>query len=88
MAKKAPGKSHREGITIVELMDMFPTEEAATQWFEGRDLARRAPLREVRQHADKGSPERKADALLVHGLPVLFQRPHGNADCAVQCSAP
>jgi len=28
------GKSHREGITIVELMDMFPTEEAATKWFE------------------------------------------------------
>ena len=34
MAKKAPGKAHREGVTIVELMDMFPTEEAATAWFE------------------------------------------------------
>ena len=34
MAKKAPGKAHREGITVVELMDMFPTEEAATVWFE------------------------------------------------------
>ena len=34
MAKKAPGKSHREGLTVVELMDMFPTEEAATEWFE------------------------------------------------------
>ena len=34
MAKKAPGKAHREGMTIVELMDMFPTEEAATEWFE------------------------------------------------------
>ena len=34
MAKEAPGKSHREGITLVELMDMFPTEEAATKWFE------------------------------------------------------
>ena len=34
MAKKAPGKSHREGLTIVQLMDMFPTEEAATAWFE------------------------------------------------------
>ena len=34
MAKKAPGKSHREGLTIVELMDMFPTETAATEWFE------------------------------------------------------
>ena len=34
MAKKAPGKSHREGMTLVELMDLFPTEEAAAEWFE------------------------------------------------------
>ena len=34
MARKAPGKAHREGLTVVELMDMFPTEEAATKWFE------------------------------------------------------
>ena len=34
MAKKSPGKSHREGITLVQLMDMFPTEEAAAAWFE------------------------------------------------------
>ena len=35
MSKKAPGKAHREGITIVQLMDLFPSEEAATAWFEG-----------------------------------------------------
>ena len=34
MGKKAPGKAHREGVTIVDLMDMFPTEEAAAEWFE------------------------------------------------------
>ena len=34
MARKAPGKAHREGLTVVQLMDMFPTEEAATAWFE------------------------------------------------------
>ena len=34
MAKKAPGKAHREGLTVIELMDMYPTEEAATAWFE------------------------------------------------------
>ena len=28
MAKKAPGKSYRVGLTIVQLMDMFPTEKA------------------------------------------------------------
>ena len=34
MANKAPGKAYRKGLTVVELMDMFPTEEAATEWFE------------------------------------------------------
>ena len=34
MVKKAPGKAHREGLTLVQLMDMFPTEGAATDWFE------------------------------------------------------
>ena len=34
MAYKAPGRADREGITVIELMDMFPTEETATLWFE------------------------------------------------------
>lgn len=29
MAKKAPGKNHRKGLSIVELMDKFPTEDLA-----------------------------------------------------------
>ena len=31
---KGPGKSYRKGISLIEIMEMFPTEEAATQWFE------------------------------------------------------
>ena len=34
MTHKAPGKAHREGVTLVELMDMFPDEVTATAWFE------------------------------------------------------
>ena len=34
MAKSGPGKSHREGISLIELMDMFPDEATATAWFE------------------------------------------------------
>ena len=34
MARKAPGKSHREGITLIELARMFPDEESSKQWFE------------------------------------------------------
>ena len=33
---KAPGKSHRHGITILELAAMFPDEQAAIDWFESR----------------------------------------------------
>ncbi|MYJ11907.1 MAG: IS1595 family transposase [Gemmatimonadetes bacterium] len=35
-APKAPGKSYREGITLMELADMFPDEESALKWFEER----------------------------------------------------
>ena len=34
MAQKAPGKSFRKGITMIELARMFPDEEAARAWFE------------------------------------------------------
>ena len=36
MTQKAPGKSDREGITMVQLCDMFPTEKSAREWFEAR----------------------------------------------------
>ncbi|MDE0067700.1 MAG: IS1595 family transposase [Acidimicrobiaceae bacterium] len=32
--QKAPGKSHRTGITLIELVEMFPTEDSAREWFE------------------------------------------------------
>lgn len=31
---KAPGKSHREGIGVMELLERFPNEESAREWFE------------------------------------------------------
>ena len=34
MAQKAPGRSHRTGITIMELLRMFPDDAAAESWFE------------------------------------------------------
>ena len=35
MAHKAPGRHYREGITLMQLVDMFPDEAAARTWFEG-----------------------------------------------------
>ena len=34
MTSKAPGKSHREGISLMELAEMFPDEASAVAWFE------------------------------------------------------
>ena len=34
MAKKGPGRAEREGISIVELFQQFPDNEAAERWFE------------------------------------------------------
>ena len=34
MAQTAPGKAHREGISLIELTEMFPDEKSAVAWFE------------------------------------------------------
>ena len=34
MTQSAPGKSYREGISLIELFDMFPDDDAAEHWFE------------------------------------------------------
>ncbi len=34
MGQKGPGKAHREGISLIELTEMFPDEAAANAWFE------------------------------------------------------
>ena len=34
MKKKAPGKAHRQGISLLELQRMFPNERTAERWFE------------------------------------------------------
>ena len=31
---KAPGKYHRKGLSLVEVVDMFPDDDAARAWFE------------------------------------------------------
>ena len=32
----APGKAHREGVSVMEMADRFPTEDAAREWFEAK----------------------------------------------------
>ena len=83
MTRKAPGKAHREGLTLVELMDMFPTEEGAAEWFEIGRLASRSPLFQMRlpAHPRSVSP---LHAVLVRRLPVVFQRQDGDGHAGVE----
>lgn len=34
MAQKAPGRSDREGLSVIQLFQMFPDEAAARKWLE------------------------------------------------------
>ena len=34
MARKGPGKAHRQGLTVIELFKMFPDDATAEKWFE------------------------------------------------------
>ena len=36
MTQRAPGKSEREGISLVKLVRMFPDDESAREWFESK----------------------------------------------------
>ena len=36
MSSKGPGKSHRKGISIIDLFKMFPDDKTAEQWFEAQ----------------------------------------------------
>ncbi len=58
MTKSGPGKSDREGISAIELADMFPNEDAASAWFEshvwpdGRHCPRCGSLKTIEAHGD------------------------------------
>ena len=61
-------------MSIVELMNMFPTEDAATKWFEDVLWAGERCCGKCGSVNTREVPTCEADALLVLGLPELFQR--------------
>ena len=34
MAKRGPGRAHRKGLTVIQLLDMFPDDASAERWLE------------------------------------------------------
>ena len=90
---KAPGKSHRTGITLLELASMFPDEQSAIDWFEARLWPDGRCCGHCGSVKTSEVPKREADALLVHGLPELLlgqdrDRPRAfkGIRCASGCS--
>ena len=60
MTQEAPGRSHRKGLTVRELLRMFPDDATAEKWFEkmrwpkaGSTLTAAAP---IPQRSPAGSP--------------------------------
>ena len=76
--RKAPGKAFRQGLSIIELFDMFPNDRAAEQWFK-RIRWPHGPC-----CPDCGSlhvvpcKDRKPMPYRVQGLPAPLQRPEGH----------
>ena len=81
---KSPGRAHREGMTFIELMNMFPTEEAASEWFASIVWAGGSCCGHCGSAKTREVPKRTADSLLVHGLPELLQRPHRHRDRSLE----
>ena len=65
--QNAPGRHYREGISLIELFELFPNESAAETWFENERLGRIGyvlpSLWRHRPHQAYYIPQ--ADALLV-----------------------
>ena len=65
MARKAPGKHYRKGITLIEVMRMFPDDATAEKCFETQRWPERNLLPPLRLHQCSG--ERQAQD---HGPPL------------------
>ena len=52
------GKSFRKGIGIIELLEIFPDDDAGPRVVRVHPLARWPDLRQVRQRAHSGSSQR------------------------------
>ena len=80
-----PGRSYREGITVIELFKMFPDDATADQWFEEQ----RWPGGE-RFCGDCGSlnwgacSEPQAHAIPLPGLPRILLRSQGHRHAVLE----
>ncbi|WP_419944129.1 IS1595 family transposase [Candidatus Poriferisodalis sp.] len=72
MAKSAPGKHYRTGITLTELFDMFPTDAAAEAWFAAQHLK---GISSMKPHRDLGVTQSTAWFMLHRIREAFAQAP-------------
>ena len=86
MAHKAPGKSFRKGLSLIDITRMFPDNEAAEQWF----IDTRWPDGPRCPHCDSDRVQypigHKTMTHRVQGqrVPQAVQRPHRHRHGSVQ----
>ena len=73
MAQNGPGKTHRTGINVMRLAQMFPNDESAMKWFEAVRWANGRYCPRCGPHAHERS-QSQDDALLVRTVPQVLQR--------------
>ena len=72
--EKGPGKSHRKGISLLDLAEMFPDEQATTKWFEAQVWP-----------TERGCP--KCGSLKTSEVPNRKPMPYWCSDCRSYFSA-
>ena len=88
MAHSAPGRHTREGISLIELMEIFPSDTAAKECVRVSPLAARPCVPPLLIHGRFGHRFRQTDALALSLLPKTLQRPHGHGYGGVKDSSP
>ena len=73
MAAPGPGRDYRQGISLIELAEMFPNEAAARTWFENQRWPEgvRCARCDGSEVADR-SRQRQADAVPLPPLPRVL----------------
>ena len=81
VSKSGPGKSYRKGISLLDAVKKFDTEEKAEAWFVSQTLARWRSLSLLWQPECRHRRQPQAPALPVprEDLPQVLLREDGNA---------
>ena len=69
MSHKRQENQTAEGVTMMQLCDMFPTEESAREWFESRVWPSGTPLSGDAEALNPAKPSHAPHAILDFSLP-------------------